>query len=490
MKQRLDNLRTTIAHHNHQYHVLGAPEISDSVYDRMFRTLIDLEREYPEYYDPNSPTSRIGSDLRNDFNTVDHLSPMLSVDAVQTLREIEQFSAGFDTICELKYDGAGVNLIYKDGVLFKAITRGDGFKGMDVTENIRTISQIPYTINTTETVEIRGEVWCSWSELKRLKSLGENVKSPVAVAINTIKTKQSATCAKRNLTFTAFHVIPSLGGAGVVPGIDSHIETLHWLQSNQFNIPYVLSLAKAMHVVEREFCQANELPGLKDVAADGIIFKHNDLSTCESEGHNSRSVNWAISWKFDKDLYPATIAGIGGKVAANGRITHLAFINPITINGETITKIVCPVEIINRIEIGSTVSVRRKGTRVAQIILSPDVLNSPPLPALDWIGTGWTGSYCPQCGSRLVSHHNHWYCPDVCADQIARASSSFYASLVTQAESYSIDSALYQYIVNDNNCRLYPVAPKSNKYNLYYNSPAQLASIGFAIGKYSKGNPA
>ncbi len=128
MKDRINNLRATIDYHNRQYYELADPEISDAVFDKMFRKLTELENEYPEYYNPDSPTSRIGSDLANSFKTVSHLSPMLSVNSVQTSTQIEEFITGFDTIAQLKYDGVGVNLIYKDGKLFKALTRGDGFK--------------------------------------------------------------------------------------------------------------------------------------------------------------------------------------------------------------------------------------------------------------------------------------------------------------------------------------------------------------------------
>src|SRR5665648_665837 len=126
MKDRINNLRETIDHHNHQYYALADPEISDAVFDRMFLKLKELENEYPEFYNPDSLTSRVGSDLANSFGTISHLSPMLSINSVQTLTQIEEFITGFDTVAQLKYDGVGVNLIYKDGKLFKAVTRGDG----------------------------------------------------------------------------------------------------------------------------------------------------------------------------------------------------------------------------------------------------------------------------------------------------------------------------------------------------------------------------
>jgi DNA ligase (NAD+) len=474
MKERLDQLRSTIDHHNYQYYVMGDPEIPDSVYDQMFQTLLDLERQYPEFYDPNSPTSRVGSDLRNNFNTYPHLSPMLSIQAVQKLDEIEAFTTGFDTVCELKYDGVGINLIYKGGKLFKALTRGDGFRGVDVTANIRTFAGVPNTIDITSTVEIRGEVWCPWSELRRLQSLGETVKSPIAVAINTIKMKQSMACARRHLTFTAFQVIPPFSPfLGGVRGEASHLATLHWLNLNAFNTPYVISLKKAFHIIERQWCNVNEFPNCRDVHADGLVFKHNDLEICEGEGYSTRSVNWAISWKFDKDFHEATIAGIGGKVARNGRITPFVIINPVVINTEIITKIPVPILLLPCISVGQTVKVRRVATRVARIV-DPDISEGAGKP-----------HNCPQCGSPLVHRKAHFFCSANCQFNDQPPTSEHYQfSTITQPDHFSVDPVLFQSVARENGCRLIPLALKSGKYTLFYNDPIQLAKIGYALGLY------
>ena len=275
----------------------------------MFQKLIELEAQYPEFYVANSPSSRIGSDLCNSFNMASHITPMHSINAVQTVTEIEKFIAKGEIIVQLKYDGVGVNLIYKNGKLHRAITRGDGGKGIDVTANIRTIGNIPYAINTNETIEIRGEVWCPWSELKRLQNLGENVRSPVAVAINSIKVKQSSLCAARNLSFTAYHLTEGIAGT-------SHLENIKWLKDNHFEVPIAFKLDATLKAIRHSILSIQGIlkqAQVKDIPADGIVFKHNDLLTCKTEGNTSRAVNWAISWKFDKETYTAKVAGIGGK---------------------------------------------------------------------------------------------------------------------------------------------------------------------------------
>ena len=466
MKETIKSLRETIAHHDHLYYVQGEPEIPDAVYDRMFIKLQGLEREHPEFFDPNSPTCRVGSDLVNSFNTENHLTPMLSISSVQTTEEIEAFTTGFDTICQLKYDGVGVNLIYKDGKLYKAITRGDGYKGTDVTANIRTITNIPLTVDTHDQIEIRGEVWCPYSELKRLQSLGENVKSPVAVAINTIKIKYSDKCAKRNLKFTAFYLTDSVAGV-------THTENIAWLKSNHFDTPVTFDIQK----VFRHFAHSplRPLSFTKDIPADGVVFKHDNLAVCEAEANNYRSINWAISYKFDKEIYQTTVAGIGGKVGANGRITHFVYINPLTINNETITKIQIPPSLVHSFipSFHHSVPIRRIGTRVAQLV--PSSIRAVVPSSLT----------CPQCSSLLISKYNQYYCSANCQNHDAPTNGETYLHVFeTTADSLSIDPGLYQAIANTHGARLFRADIRSNKYKLYYNQPRQLADIGFAIGNF------
>jgi len=471
MKDRINNLRAIIDHHNHQYYALADPEISDAVFDKMFLKLTELENEYPEFYNPDSPISRVGSDLTNSFATISHLSPMLSVNSVQTLTQIEEFIIGFESISQLKYDGVGVNLIYKDGKLFKAVTRGDGYKGIDVTANIRTFSKIPYTVNTLETIEIRGEVYCPYSELKRLQSLGENVKSPVAVAINTIKIKQSARCAKRQLRFVAYHLTDGIAGT-------THIDNIEWLKNNRFETPVNFDVATIKRIIAADpNWSSDNVSSMKDIPADGIVFKHNDLLICQAEGHTSRNVNWAISWKFDKEVHQGIVAGIGGKVAANGCVEHTLFINPIVINNEVISKIPFPVFFPNMdIAIGQAVDIRRVGTRVARIVGFTDGETKSELL-----------THCPQCSSELVRRGNQFYCSSNCQNtSVPPDSENLTHSVNISVASYSIDPAMFRYIVNKNNCRIFRLTPKADSYTLYYNNTKQLADIGHQVGAYVK----
>jgi DNA ligase (NAD+) len=471
MKDRINNLRATIDHHNRQYYELADPEISDAIFDKMFQKLTELENEYPEYYNPDSPTSRVGSDLANSFKTVSHLSPMLSVNSVQTATQIEEFIAGFDTVAQLKYDGVGVNLIYKDGKLFKAVTRGDGYKGVDMTANIRTFSRIPYTVSTLETIEIRGEVYCPYSELKRLQSIGENVKSPVAVAINTIKIKQSGRCAKRNLSFVAYHLTDCIAGS-------KHSDNIEWLKNNHFDTPVTFDIASIKRIIASDpNWSSGQVASMKDIPADGIVFKHNDLLICKAEGHTSRNVNWAISWKFDKEIHQGTIAGIGGHVAWNGRVDHTLFINPIVINNEVICKMPFPAFFPNMdISIGQTIAIRRVGTRVARIVGFTDGETQSELL-----------THCPQCSAPLVRRGNQFYCSSNCQDTNAPPESeALIQSINISVAGFSIDPAMFRYIVNKNDCRLFRLTPKSDSYLLYYNNTKQLADIGHQVGAYVK----
>jgi DNA ligase (NAD+) len=473
MKDRIDQLRFEIARHDHLYYVMGRPEIPDNRYDVMFRTLVDLENQYPEFYDANSPTARVGSDLRNDFPTVQHLTPMLSVNAIETVPELEAFlNNHVSTVCQLKYDGCGISLIYKYGQLFKALTRGDGFKGMDVTDNIRTLRDIPFTVNTVETIEVRGEVWCPYSELKRLQDLGEEVNSPVAVASNTIKMKQSNAVANRRLRFTAFHC----EGLISTP-LKSHSQTLLWLRDNHFNTPETFDTAFILRSIRYNCALAPKLPNhSKDIPADGIIFKYNDLSTCQREGANSRAVNWSVAWKFDKDIFDAEVISVGGKVALNGLVTPLVFIKPIKINNEVITKIpVNAADLDTGLAIGDTIQIRRKGTRVAQLVREQKVM--PQIP-----------HFCPQCSTPLIRRKSLLSCPNCVGEQHLElpANENYNHSCVTDTNSFSADPALIQKIAHRFFCRLIPTELKSRNYTLHYNDVSQIADIAFALGKYAR----
>src|SRR5665648_678667 len=399
MQSRIQQLRNAIDYHNDLYYKQTNPEISDAQFDRMFQKLVELETEYPEHFNPNSPTSRVGSDLNNSFSTISHLSPMLSVNSVQTADQIEEFITGFDTIAQLKYDGVGVNLIYKFGKLFNAVTRGDGYKGIDVTANIRTFAKIPYTIK--------------------------------------------------------------------------------WLNDICFDTPFRFDTLAILKTI-RHGCPASAAsitPSLKDIPADGIIFKHNDLMVCKAEGHTSRNVNWAISWKFDKEIFQGTIAGIGGHVAANGRVDHILFINPITINNEVISKIPISEFFPNMdVTIGQKIDIRRVGTRVAKIVSFTD--GETPSELL---------THCPQCSASLVRRGSQSFCSAKCqGTPTPPESENLTQSITISIASFSVDSAMFQYIVNENNCRIFRLKPKSNSYRLYYNNTKQLADIGHQVGAYVK----
>lgn len=461
MKAEIENLRATIAHHNHAYYVLGDPEIPNSVYDRMFKKLQDLEKEHPEFFDANSPTCRVGSDLVNHFQSYEHLSPMLSINPVQSTDEIEAFSMLDQTVCELKYDGAGVNLIYKNGTLQKALTRGDGYKGIDVTANVRTIAGVPLRIQSLDHIEIRGEVWCPYSELKRLQSLGENVKSPLAVAINSLKIKYSDKAATRKLRFTAYYLTYGVAGS-------THSESIQWLKSNHFETPVsfdptlktkeILSRYRLMH---------------KDIPADGVVYKHDSYDVCEEEGRDWRSVRWAISWKFDKDLFYPTLLGTGGKVSTSGIVTMFAYFEPLVINNESITKVQIPITAVY--QKGDKISIQRKGTRVAVLVGAPT--NTRDISQVE----------CPQCGASLVQRYSHTYCSGGCYRGEAPMVESWYkSSCTTKPDALGVDAGVYQSIALERGCRLIPSALRSNSYTLYYNNAEQLARIAYNIGLYIK----
>jgi DNA ligase (NAD+) len=463
MKAEIENLRQTISHHNYKYYVLGEREVPDAVYDRMFRKLQELEGKYPEYYDANSPTCRVGSDLLNSFPTVNHLSPMLSVNAVQSQAEVFGFISSADSICELKLDGVGISLVYKDGKLVRAVTRGDGYKGMDVTANIRTIRSVPLKVGTMDEIEVRGEVWCPYSEVKRLQGLGIEVKSPLGVAINSIKTKYSDKCAQRRLRFTAYHLTFGVGGA-------THQESLDWLKGNNFETPVRFDPTLQVEKIEK-ICKSTHA----DIPADGIVYKHDDFDLCESLGNGFRAVNWAISYKFDKEVFPVEVIATGGKVGTGGVVTFQAYFNPITVNNETISKVEYPATAL--IEEGDTISVVRRGTRVAVMTAYSGKTRS--------IGN----IFCPQCGSLLVMRYTKLFCPSQCqAKPITHLANTYQHSTEINPGMFQVDAGTFQGIANRFGCKLVPCEGNTHDYVLYYNKSHQLADIGYIIGQYTASN--
>ena len=347
IKERIDQLRTDLHRHNYNYYVLNTPEISDKEFDDMMRELQDLEKEHPEYQDENSPTMRVGSDLNKNFTQVTHKYPMLSLGNTYSENEVTDFydrvkkalNEDFEICCELKYDGTSISLTYENGKLVRAVTRGDGEKGDDVTDNVKTIRTIPLVLhgnNYPEHFEIRGEILMPWEvfeELNREKEAREEplFANPRNAASGTLKLQNSAIVASRKLDAYLYYLL------GEELPCDGHYENLQTAAGWGFKIS---EHTKKTHSLEEVFeyirywdTERKNLP----VATDGIVLKVNSMRQQKSLGFTAKSPRWAIAYKFQAERALTRLNRVTYQVGRTGAITPVANLDPVQLSG-TIVK--------------------------------------------------------------------------------------------------------------------------------------------------------
>lgn len=298
VKEKIDQLRTELHQHNYNYYVLNAPEISDKEFDDKMHELQNLEKEHPEYQDENSPTMRVGSDLNKNFTQVVHKYPMLSLGNTYSESEVTDFyervkktlNEDFEICCELKYDGTSISLTYEDGKLIRAVTRGDGEKGDDVTDNVKTIRTIPLVLhgNYPRLFEIRGEIlmpWESFEMLNREREVREEplFANPRNAASGTLKSQNSAVVASRKLDAYLYYLL------GENLPCDGHYENLQMAGSWGFKISEhtkkASSLEEVFEYINYWDTERKNLP----VATDGIVLKVNSLRQQKNLGFTAKS---------------------------------------------------------------------------------------------------------------------------------------------------------------------------------------------------------
>ena len=334
VKQQIDALRKNIENWNYQYYVLNRPKISDFEFDRQLKELERLEAAHPEFYDPNSPTQRVGSDINKNFVQVEHLYPMLSLSNTYSEAEVTDFynrvkkalNEDFEIICELKYDGTSISLIYENGVLVRAITRGDGTRGDDVTANIRTIKTIPLRLqgdNYPSLFEIRGEILLPWDSFNKLNEeraeSGEALfANPRNAAAGTLKTLNSQIVAQRRLDSFLYYLL------GENLPFDGHYENLEAARSWGFKVS---DAVKKCHTPDEVFDYIRywdtERKNLS-VATDGIVLKVNSIKQQLNLGWTSKSPRWAIAYKFQAESAETRLNSVDFQVGRTGTVTPVA----------------------------------------------------------------------------------------------------------------------------------------------------------------------
>lgn len=426
--ERISELRTQLHQHNYNYYVLNTPTISDQEFDKLMRELQDLESKHPEMFDANSPTQRVGSDLSSDFQTVLHDRPMLSLANTYNKEEVRDFyqriSEGlhgqpFQICAELKYDGLSISLHYSNGMLVRALTRGDGVKGDDVTNNIRTIRTIPLIVDNKEDFEIRGEVLLPWAQFERLNAERAEMEEPLFAnprnaASGTLKSKDSRIVAHRNLDAYLYYML-----GDNVPG-DGHFENMSFARDMGFKVSNDMRLCNSLdevwEYIEYWDQERRNLP----VATDGIVLKVNSLSQQRSLGMTAKSPRWAIAYKFQAERQSTRLINVTYQVGRTGVVTPVANMEPIQLSGTTVRRATLHnASYMEQLDLHENdyVFIEKGGEIIPKII------------DIDYESIqGDRGSkilfptHCPECGSELRRNLDEaaWYCPNdmECVPQI------------------------------------------------------------------------
>jgi DNA ligase (NAD+) len=421
VKERIEALRHEINRMNHSYYVLFSPEVSDREFDIKLNELERLETEHPEYFDSNSPTQRVGSDISRSFSQVLHRYPMLSLSNTYSEGEVRDFydrisravDGDFETVCELKYDGVSISLIYEDGALKQAVTRGDGTRGDDVTANVRTIRSIPLLLNGADfpqRFEIRGEVLMPWSvfdDLNRERSEQEEplFANPRNAASGTLKLQTPAVVASRRLDACFY----SLLGESLPAG--GHYENLEKARSWGFKVSDAIrkcrTLQEVLDFINYWDIERKNLP----VATDGVVIKVNSTEQQRFLGSTAKSPRWAIAYKFQPERALTRLVSVSYQVGRTGVITPVANLDPVQLSGTTVRRATLHnagnIEKLD-LHLGDMVYVEKGGEIIPKITgvdLDSRILIGSKIRFID---------KCPECGAGLmrVEGEAAYFCPD------------------------------------------------------------------------------
>ena len=410
IEEKIQQLRKTINEHNYRYYVMSSPTISDFEYDNMMEELAKLEHDHPEFYDPDSPTRRVGSDIDNSFTQVRHTYPMLSLSNTYTREEIADFTERVvkmlpgqtvEYVCELKFDGVSISLTYVNGKLDKAVTRGDGEKGDDVTANVRTIRSIPLTLDGhgyPEQFVIRGEIFLPRAGFQRMNRERSEAGDPLFAnprnaAAGTLKLQHSVQVAKRPLDCFLYYVL------GENLPFDKHYDSL--MKAREWGFKIAPHMKKCVNLQEI-FDYIDHWNTARDHLAfniDGIVIKVNSYKQQQTTGFTAKSPRWAIAYKFKAEQALTRLLSIDYQVGRTGAITPVANLQPVFLAGTTVKRASLhnadQIELLD-IRINDMVYIEKGGEIIPKVV-GVDLENRPPgsLP-VQYI------TRCPECGSELV----------------------------------------------------------------------------------------
>ena len=428
--ERISELRELLHKYNNLYYVQNAPVISDIEFDQLMHELIDLEEKHPELYDANSPTQRVGSDISKGFEQAEHRYPMLSLDNTYNEQEVRDFfqrvsgllNEPFEICCELKYDGLSISLIYEDGKLVQAVTRGDGVKGDIVTDNVRTIKSVPLVLqngNYPRNFEIRGEVLMPWTSFEKLNAERERQEEPLFAnprnaASGTLKLQNPQEVSRRQLDSYLYYLL------GEQLPCDGHYENMmeaaKWGFKVSDHMKKCTTIEEVLDYINYWDTERKNLP----VATDGIVLKVNSLKQQRNLGFKAKSPRWAIAYKFQAERQLTRLNSVSYQVGRTGAVTPVANLDPVQLSGTIVKRATLHnADIIKGLDlhIGDMVYVEKGGEIIPKITAvdldSRSLLMGDPVKFAD---------VCPECGTKLIRYEGEaaYYCPNAisCPPQI------------------------------------------------------------------------
>ncbi len=429
VKNKIENLRKELNQHNHSYYVLNQPSISDYDYDQQLKELEKLEKEFPQFYDSNSPTQRVGSDINKEFTQVEHQYAMLSLGNTYNRQELQDFDARirklleepFEYVAELKFDGTAIGLHYKNGHLERAVTRGDGTKGDDVTDNVKTIRSIPLILHGSDfpaEFEIRGEIIMPHKSFERLNKEREDIgempfANPRNAASGTLKQRNSAEVAHRGLDSYLYYMLaPKLPAKN---HFDNLLLAKKWGFKISEHMKKLKTLSEVFEYIDYWEKERKNLP----FDIDGIVIKVNSIRQQQILGFTSKNPRWAISYKFKAERVRTKLLSIDFQVGRTGAITPVANLEAVQLAGTTVKRATLHnSDIIRQLDVrpGDMVFVEKGGEIIPKIVKVDINARPTALPAFEFI------THCPECGTKLIRNEGEvqHYCPNeaACPPQI------------------------------------------------------------------------
>lgn len=426
---KIEQLRKELEEHNYNYYVLNKNVISDFDFDMKMKELENLEAQFPEYFNPNSPSQRVGSDINAEFEQIEHQYSMLSLTNAYSKEEIADFDSrirktietDYEYVCELKFDGTSISLLYENGELTRAVTRGDGVRGDDVTGNVRTIRSIPLKLRGNdypERFEIRGEIMMPLKVFDELNAELEQAGRPLLAnprntTAGTLKSKNSSVTAARKLDAYFYYLL-----GDTLPS-DGHYQNLQAAKQWGFKISDHTKLCgnldEVFAYIDKWNIERHHLP----VATDGVVIKLNSKKLQDNMGLTAKSPRWAIAYKFKAESAATVLTSVSYQVGRTGAVTPVANLQPVLLAGTIVKRAsLHNADIIRQLDIhiNDTVFVEKGGEIIPKITGVDITRRHPMFQPVIFIDR------CPECGATLVSQENEAtrYCPNdtECPSQI------------------------------------------------------------------------